>query len=274
MEPGDIADAAGNDLDPALKAPSWSNPFSNTWFDTEAPVWEEGAALKVERVEGTKNVLITSPSATDALSGLATSSPYKLYRQEEGSDEERVSVTSLSTPGTGYRDTSVEPNTTYIYTIEVADQAGNIASLQSEPLLTADVSGQVNDEDKPYWDEDKSLTVERTTESTAKATWDRTKAHDATTAIREFRVYMKEGFLSGWELIATVPADQESAEITGLSLDKDYTFKVEAVDTGINNLESEDGPQAELEQEFPYLIIQKPDGTPIRQFLDTEFSEE
>ena len=30
MEPGDIADAAGNDLDPALKAPSWSNPFSNT----------------------------------------------------------------------------------------------------------------------------------------------------------------------------------------------------------------------------------------------------
>lgn len=274
MEPGDIADAAGNDLDPALKAPSWSNPFSNTWFDTEAPVWEEGAALKVERVEGTKNVLITSPSATDALSGLATSSPYKLYRQEEGSDEERVSVTSLSTPGTGYRDTSVEPNTTYIYTIEVADQAGNIASLQSEPLLTADVSGQVNDEDKPYWDEDKSLTVERTTESTAKATWDRTKAHDATTAIREFRVYMKEGFLSGWELIATVPADQESAEITGLSLDKDYTFKVEAVDTGINNLESEDGPQAELKQEFPYLIIQKPDGTPIRQFLDTEFSEE
>lgn len=272
-ETGGITDAAGNDMEPQLKVPSSIiNPFKGIYFDSEAPVWEEGAVLKVEQVEGEKKVAITRPSATDAIS--STESSYKIYRQEKDSGEERTLVTSLSSSKENHEDTEVEPNTTYIYTVEIADKCGNVASLQSEPITTADESGQVEDEEPPYWDEDKSLKIERTTESTATVSWDKTKAHDAASKIKEFRIYMREGVLGGWKLVATVAADQESKEITGLSLDKDYVFKIEAVDTSSGELESVDGPQAELKQEFPMIIVQKPDGTPIRQFLESEFSEQ
>ncbi len=274
-EPGDVTDAAGNSLDGTLKAlSSWTSPLSGIYFDSAAPVWAEGAVLTLENVEGQKNIKITRPDAADEISGLASSSPYTVYRQKKGSDAEPVKVTTLSSYTTTYTDTGVAEDTTYIYTLTAADKCGNVSTALAAEITTTNNEGVMNDTEAPYWDEDAFLTVTRTTESTAVAEWDKSKAHDVLSQISKFNVYVKSGLLGGWELIGTVAGDQEAMNITGLELDEKYTFKVEAVDDGRNAVESTTGPQFELEEEFPMFVIRDTDGTVIRQYLDVEFSDE
>lgn len=277
---GEVTDAAGNDLEPALKTLStWPNPLSGIYFDSAAPVWEEGAELKVENVEGEKNIKITRPNAADDVSGLmsgysSSQYPYILYRQEKDGKDEPVQVTTMSSSGTSYTDTGVAEDTTYIYTLAARDNCSNISEKLTAEITTTNNAGQVDDTDAPYWDDDAALNIERTTESTAIASWDKTKAHDAISELKEFRVYVKKGLLSGWDLVATAPADQETAEITGLELDEKYAFKVEVVDAGRNELESTTGPQVELDEEFPAMVVQDQNGKVLKQFISNEFSEE
>lgn len=274
METGDITDAAGNEMSPALKTLSaYANPLKDIYFDSVAPAWEEAASLKAENVEGRKTVSITRPNAVDTGSGLSSSPyPYTLYRQTKGSKDEPEQVTTLSSSKNTYEDTRVEEDTTYVYTLIARDKCGNTSLPLTAEIKTANSAGELEDNEPPYWDDDATLTVTRTTESTVVASWDHSKAHDAVSSIKEFRVYIKTGLLGGWELIGTVPGNQDSAELTGLELEESYQFKVEAVDDGRNTLESTTGPQAELKEEYPAISVSDQNGKNIKRFLDSEFT--
>lgn len=217
------------------------------------------------------------PKAADATSQWSSYSyAYSLYRKVKGSSDEPEELTTFSDSKviTPYTDDSTEPDTTYIYTLKVADLCGNEATVSSNEITTFEADGSVKDNDVPYWDSDKTLKLEWTGHTTATLTWDKGKAHDDGSGVNGFCVYQwipAANPMTGgsWKKLGSVAKTENSFDLSGLELNKTYTFKVEAVDTK-NALESSDGPVLGDQVQYDILKIVDQNDSELKAYTELD----
>lgn len=186
--------------------------------DSEAPVWAVGSTLAASNVT-TTGVTLTWPAATDntAVTG------YKVYK---GSEE----VITLSASDHSYPVTGLTPGTSYLFSVQAVDAAGNWSS--NGP--TAEVTTESPDTAAPVWAEGSTLTASNVKTTGVTLTW--TEAQD-NVAVTGYKVY------NGSDVIATLGA-VNSYTVTGLKAATEYSFTVQAVDAA-GNL-STGGPTAKV----------------------------
>lgn len=129
---GAITDAAGNTADLRLQNPySADNIWAGIFFDTDAPVWADGALKAESKTEqdGSVSAELTWPEASDATSGLDSSSFYYVYRD---------GILIKTTNARVYKDSGLEKDRLYSYSVKAMDKAGNESAALTAGFMAAD----------------------------------------------------------------------------------------------------------------------------------------
>jgi chitodextrinase len=190
---------------------SLSQPYGSV-----APTWTAGSTLTASDVTSTATTL-KWPAAKDekAVTG------YRIYN---GS----ILITTVPADVLSYTVTGLTPKTAYTFKVEAVDGDGAWSTSGPSIQITTlnDNTPPAEDKTSPVWPEGSKLTSSNITSNGLTVIW--TPAQD-NTAVAGYKVY------NGPELIATVNgAAADHYDITGLTANTAYTFKVEAGDAAGN----------------------------------------
>ncbi|MEK5466294.1 endo-1,4-beta-xylanase [Paenibacillus sp. FSL R7-0210] len=205
--------------------------------DAAPPVWAEGSKLEATGITPT-GVTLSWPAAMDNLGVTG----YRIYN---GIDSEPVLVTGIEPVETAtgavyrYEAAGLLPNTSYTFKVEAGDAAGNW-SKDGPYVIVTTLPGE--DITPPVWAEGSTLAASGITSSGLTLTWSATATDDS--GIYGYRITNGTGdkpiTVTDAVYTETVTGAVYSHQVTGLQPGKQYTFKVEAGDTGGNW--SEGGP--------------------------------
>ncbi|WP_027400397.1 RCC1 domain-containing protein [Anaerovorax odorimutans] len=180
--------------------------------DVIAPIWAEGSSiLKTASTES--SVDLEWPAATDNIGVTA----YHVYRNDETEAIATVNGKTLTCHITG-----LEADTTYNFTVEAVDAAGN-----SNKELTTEVKTDKKDNTVPNWSDDSKLTASSICSSSLILSW--TSAID-NIEVTAYHIYRN----NETEAIATVKGTTLNYKVTDLEADTSYNFRVEAEDANGN----------------------------------------
>ncbi len=129
---GAITDTAGNSADLKLQNPySADNIWAGIYFDTDAPVWNDGVLKAESKTEqdGSCTAELTWPEASDATSGLDSSAFYYVYR-----DGMLIKTTNARL----YKDSGLEKDRLYSYSVKAIDKAGNESTALTAKFMADD----------------------------------------------------------------------------------------------------------------------------------------
>ncbi len=186
--------------------------------DASAPTWPEDSTLAASNVMTTS--LTLAWSAAQDNTGVTG---YKIY---QGTDEVAVVSGTVAT----YEVIGLTPETEYAFKIEARDEAGNWST--TGPALTVKTLPSA-DTTAPTWPEGSTLAASDLGAAGLTLTWQAAEDESEVTAYKIFQ---------GTEQIALVAGTVRTYNVTGLTPNTEYTFKVEAGDSGGNWTES--GPSA------------------------------
>ena len=222
LEPGETytftveaRDAAGNwsDDGPSVKVTTNDDDDEEEGEDTEAPYWSNDSKLTATSVTA-DSVTLKWPAAKDN-TGIAG---YKVIYKVDGKEKE-VSVTGRTVTIKG-----LEPGVEYTFTGEAKDKAGNWSD--DGPSLDVTTLEEVKkDETAPVWPSGATLQVSPSASGIVTLIWPDAEDNVGVTAYRVYR----DG-----QLILTLDEDANNCNVTGLEEDKEYVFKVRAVDKAGN----------------------------------------
>lgn len=179
--------------------------------DTTKPTWPEPKTLTDSNNTET-GLTLTWSVASDNVGVTA----YRVYRA--GVLIDSVTTTTMNVTG-------LAPGSTYGFTVQAVDAAGNESD--TGPSATASTT----DVTKPTWPPSKSLTASVVTESGLTLSWTEATDNVGVTGYRVFR---------GATQIATTNSATRTLAVSGLTAWTLYEFRVEAVDAAENV--SIDGP--------------------------------
>ena len=184
--------------------------------DTGPPTWPSGSTLTASDVEPT-SITLTWTAAVDDVEVTG----YNIF--QDGMEIAQVDGSTLT-----YAVADLTPDTEYTFKVEAGDAAGNWSSDgPSETVITPEMP----DTGPPTWPVESSLTASNIGATGLTLTW--TEAVDDK-GVTDYKVF-QDGMA-----IAAVDASVLTLDVTGLSPETAYTFKVEAGDA-VNNW-SIDGP--------------------------------
>ncbi|MCZ8521116.1 MULTISPECIES: fibronectin type III domain-containing protein [Paenibacillus] len=198
---------------------AWYKTIGNSLFrfqtarpDAEGPVWPGGQALTVTGVTYSSAVLQWLPASDGT--GVAS---YHVYRDGEP-------LASVAGDVYGYVDDSLAPATTYEFTVEAWDAAGNKS--KANPAVTVTTSAyQSGDRQAPVWPAGSALTVTDVTYNRAQLSW---PAAEDDTAVTSYLIY-RDG-----QLLDTVDGSVYGYAASGLQAGTAYRFSVAAGDAAGN----------------------------------------
>jgi chitodextrinase len=180
--------------------------------DEIAPDWDRDSVVTATAIR-TTSVDLKWSGADDDVKVVGYKVLYKL-----DSNNKVKYVTGKTTTITG-----LEPDEEYTFTVEAKDAAGNWSD--DGPSVEVTTLEEEEDSEAPTWPENAKLTVSFSVSGMVTLIW---PDADDNIGIDVYKIY-KDG-----ELIKTVDGDENSANITGLEEDTEYTFKVKAVDEAGN----------------------------------------
>jgi len=187
--------------------------------DTTPPTWPSpGNTITVSGVTSS-GLTLSWPPATDntAVTG------YKVF-------QDSVQFASVNADVLSYTISGLTEGTQYTFKIEAGDMVGNWS--ENGPVKTLTVELQVL-----TWPQGSSLTVSNVTANRLTLNW---TAADDNIGVASYKIYQDE------VLIGTVPASMWTYNVTGLTANTPYTFKVEAGDD-VGNW-STDGPSVTVSE--------------------------
>ncbi|HEX2927808.1 MAG TPA: fibronectin type III domain-containing protein [Ruminiclostridium sp.] len=183
--------------------------------DAAVPVWSQDKSITTSALSSS-GVKLTWSSAQD-------DKAVKNYRIYNGTDI-IATVDNINS----YEVTGLSPATAYTFRVEAGDEEGNWSV--GGPSATVTTNG-ATDTSAPTWAKDSELTASEVTSRGLTLTWPAAQDDKGVTGYRIF---------NGSDLVTTVDGSATSCDVTGLTPDTAYTFKVEAGDAA-GNL-STDGP--------------------------------
>ncbi|HEX7716940.1 MAG TPA: fibronectin type III domain-containing protein, partial [Marmoricola sp.] len=187
-----------------------TNTAGATCADTQAPTWPADAALTASNVAKT-SLTLTWPAATDD----KAVTQYKVYKGA-------TLLTTLGGTARTYNVTGLTQGTSYTFTVQAADAAGNTST--DGPKVTVRTAA-----DAPAWPVGTTLVAGDVSESGATLRWGA-----ASGTVSSYKIY-RDG-----AAIGTVGGSARSYAVTDLAPGTSYLFKVEAV--GSTGAESTNGP--------------------------------
>ncbi|WP_338556445.1 endo-1,4-beta-xylanase [Paenibacillus sp. KS-LC4] len=205
--------------------------------DQAPPTWAGGSKLEANDVTST-GVTLSWPAAADNLGVIG----YRIYN---GVDEVPVTVTvgesseTVKVDGHHHQLSGLMPNTQYTFKVEAGDAAGSWStdgpSVSVTTLPTSDTT-------PPFWAEGSMLKASNITSEGLTLTWSATAADDSGVAGYRITNGVDNKSITVTDAVYTpsVTGSVYSHQVTGLTPNTQYTFKVEAGDTGGNW--STDGP--------------------------------
>ncbi|WP_270180337.1 cell wall-binding repeat-containing protein [Alkalihalobacillus sp. CinArs1] len=208
----EAADAQGNK---SLNGPSLTVK-TGTESDTKKPEWPANASLKASEVE-TNTLKLTWTPATDE-SGIAH---YYIFQGAK-------LIKTLNGDVTNTTVTNLNANTSYTFTVQAADPETNTTT--NGPSVTAKTLEEP-DKKKPEWPANASVSATKINSDSVELSW--SPATDES-GIASYHIYV------GNQIMKTVSGDVTTAQVSNLTPNKSYTFKVEAVDPKGNS--SMNGP--------------------------------
>jgi chitodextrinase len=168
--------------------------------DVTAPRWSAGTELKINNVYATEMALGWLGASDNV-----KVTQYRIYRGD---------TVIATVPAAPYRATGLVPGTTYTFSVQAGDAAGNWSATRISASATTTAVA-------PTWPAGSAVTGGTATASSIPITWT-AAAHAA--GVTAYRVY-RDGVLVG-----TTSGNTRAYAAEGLDPGKAYTFKVEASD--------------------------------------------
>lgn len=203
-------DAAGNW---STDGPSATVTTDEAAEDTAAPSWSDDSSVTATAVR-VDSVDLKWSGATDNIKVVSYKVTYKL------NDTTKTKYFY----GTTGRISGLEADKDYTFAVEAKDAAGNWSDDGPSVAVTT-LEKAIADTAAPTWPSGAALTVSSSESGVATVVWPDAEDNTGVTA---YKIY-KDG-----QLINTLSADANNVNITGLSADTEYTFKVRAVDAAGN----------------------------------------
>ncbi len=185
--------------------------------DKTSPVWDKDDYVTATAIRTTSVDLKWSPASDDE--GVVG---YKVSYKVDGEKE------SKSVNGRTVNIKELEADEEYTFTVEARDEAGNWSNNGPSVTVTT-LEEDVADTSAPTWSSAAALTVSQSASGIATLVWP--DAND-NVGVDSYKVY-QDGLL-----IHTLGKDANSVNLTGLSADTQYTFKVRAFDAAGNRSSS------------------------------------
>ncbi|OAS17436.1 fibronectin type III domain-containing protein [Paenibacillus oryzisoli] len=187
------------------------------FFDAPGPVWPEGGKVSASNVSATDATLSWPAAIADE--GVTS---YRIYKDNTLLDTVSGSVYA-------YNVTGLSPATAHTFAVEPGNGSGYWGRKLTVPLTTA--AGM--DAAPPVWPAGSALTTSQETANGVHLAWNAAMDNRGVT---KYRIY-RDG-----TLLATVGSSVYTYDVTGLTSETGYTFRVQAGDAAQNW--SEDGPSA------------------------------
>lgn len=204
-------DAAGNWSD---DGPAVTITTNESVADITDPTWSTGSVVTATAIK-TNSVDLKWSGATDDTQIVG----YKVTYDLDG-----TTTTKIVANTTTVRISGLTANKAYSFTVEAKDAAGNWSD--NGPSVTATtLAVVVVDTTAPTWASGAALTVSTSESGIVTLVWP--DAED-NVGVKAYKVYQNG------VLIKTLDADANNVNVTGLSADTEYAFKVRAVDTAGN----------------------------------------
>lgn len=199
----------------------------NVTPDTTPPVWPTNSRLWASEIRLTRIMLHWTPAADDV-----AIIAYQVYLQNR-------SLAIVNSTTLSYLVTSLLPGTTYGFTIK-AEDAGNNWSTGLDSAFTT-----FPDTAPPAWPPGTILSVVASTPTSLTLSWSQHATDNVN--VTQMRIYQ------GNSVIATIPGWYDAYTVTGLFVNRTYTFRVEAGDS--SNNWSTNGPSVTAATPLPGLLI-------------------
>lgn len=187
------------------KTYSWEFTTSASVSDSIAPTWPLDSELTTTDITPT-TLTLNWTAATDDQGVTA----YKIYQ-----DQTELATVNGNTQT--YKVTGLMPSTSYTFKVEAGDMAGNWSN--DGPAVAETTAAA--DSEAPTWPEGSELTCSNVQDTSLVLNW--------TAATDNYQVASYQIYKDGAEL-ATVAGDTTTYEVTGLSANTEYTFRVDAGD--------------------------------------------
>ncbi|MDT8858875.1 fibronectin type III domain-containing protein [Alkalihalobacillus sp. MEB130] len=188
--------------------PSLSQPHSRTPFlDITAPTWHTNSQLRASKIGQTSMHLEWTPASDNV-----AVTHYRIYQND-------TLLTTVSGKTHTLHVKNLDPFQAYHFRIEAGDKEGNWSK------ETIEQSFKTTDTTKPTWREDSEFFASDIKETSLTLYW--TAASD-NVMVSHYRIYQ------GDQLLATVPASQQSFTVKKLAPFQTYRFRVEAGDEAGN----------------------------------------
>ncbi|TEB05929.1 Chitinase A1 precursor [Pelotomaculum schinkii] len=177
-----------------------------------APTWPDGSGLTASNVTSSELTLTWTPAADDT--GVTS---YAIY---QGTTQ----IGTVAGAVYSYSVTGLSANTTYTFTVQAGNAAGNWSTTGPSTSVTTAAAAS-SDITAPTWPDGSSLTASNVTSSELTLTW--TPAADDT-GVTSYALCQDT------TQIGTVAGAVYSYSVTGLSANTTYTFTVQAGDAAGN----------------------------------------